>query len=243
MRKSVDIKTADGVCHAVLFTPEGSGPWPGALLYMDAVGIRPAIYAIAETVAARGYAVLVPDMYYRNAPYAIKAATVFQDPTERAKLGKLTEPLSNAEKLAADQAAYVKALTSQNEARAPFAVFGYCMGGRFALQSAGKHPEIRAALSFHGAGLASAKPDSPHLDAKAMKGRIYIGVAGIDQHFDAAEEGRLAQALREADVDHMIEIYAGAKHGFAVEGSQVYDASAAARHYERIYEVLAGMTA
>jgi carboxymethylenebutenolidase len=243
MGKTVEIKTADGVCQALLFTPEGTGPWPGALLYMDAIGIRPAIHAIADTVAGRGYAVLVPDMYYRNAPYELNPATALQDPTEKAKLQKLREPLENIEKLFADQAAYVKALTSLSDARAPYATIGYCMGGRFALQTAAAHEKICAALSFHGAGLASAKPESPHLKAASMKGRIYIGVAGIDHHFDAAEEGRLAEALRAANVDHMIEIYPGAKHGFAVEGNAVYHPQAAARHYERIYEVLAGMTA
>ena len=239
MRKTIDIHTADGVCHAVLFTPEGSGPWPGALLYMDAIGIRPAIHAIAEKVAARGYAVLVPDLYYRHAPYTLNAATVFQDPVERAKLGPMREPLETPDVLARDIATYVNALTSLGEARAPYAAFGYCMGGRIALQSAGNHGDvIRGALSFHGSGLANAKPDSPHLKTKSMKGRIYVGVAGIDRHFDAAEEGRLAQALREGDVDHMIETYPGAQHGFSIEGNLVYDAVAAAHHFERIYEVL-----
>jgi carboxymethylenebutenolidase len=119
------------------------------------------------------------------------------------------------------------------------AALGYCMGGGFALSAAGTFPErVAAAASFHGGGLATNKPDSPHLLAPRMKARIYVGAAGIDPSFTDEQEARLTRAFDEAGVNYVLERYEGAKHGFAVTGHPVYDREASERHWRTLLGLL-----
>jgi carboxymethylenebutenolidase len=111
---------------------------------------------------------------------------------------------------------------------------GYCMGGRFALTAATLGERVAAAASLHGSMLAPAQGDSPHHHFAGVRSSVYIGVAGVDPSFGAEEEGRLATALRAADVNHTIETYAGAAHGFVMDDLPVHDAAAAERHWLRI---------
>ncbi len=112
---------------------------------------------------------------------------------------------------------------------------GYCMGGARALNAAAAYPDrIRAAASFHGGNLASDADDSPHRNAAAIKARVYVGVAGVDRSFPPEQSARLAQALREAEVDHAIENYVGMAHGWAVPDHSVFDAVGADRHWKRL---------
>jgi len=114
-------------------------------------------------------------------------------------------------------------------------VVGYCMGGGFALSACGSFPDrVAAAASFHGGSLATDKPDSAHLLAPRMRARVYIGVAEIDASFSPDQQRRLERALSDAGVDYTIEIYKGAKHGFAVNGHLVYDHDASERHWQHL---------
>jgi carboxymethylenebutenolidase len=116
---------------------------------------------------------------------------------------------------------------------------GYCMGGPLALTAAGTFPErVAAAASFHGANLATDRPDSPHLLAPKMRARVYVGVAEIDPYLFPGETPRIEAALREAGVDHVLETYAGRRHGFALVGSHGYEAEAFDRHWRRLLELL-----
>ena len=121
----------------------------------------------------------------------------------------------------------------------PIGVVGYGMGGGFALSAAGMFPErVAAALSFHGGSLATDKADSAHLLAGRMRARVYVGVAEIDPSFSPEQQHRLETALSQAGVDHTIEIYKGARHGFAVTGHLVYDRDSSERHWQRLLQVL-----
>ena len=133
-----------------------------------------------------------------------------------------------------DTAAFVEALDSAG-ARGPIGTVGYCMGGARALNAAAAFPErIAAAASFHGGHLAADTPDSPASNAAKIKARVYVGVAGIDQSFPPEQSGRLAEALRRAEVDHIIENYVGMRHGWAVPDHGVFDADGAERHWRRL---------
>ncbi|GAB4150610.1 MAG: dienelactone hydrolase family protein [Sphingomonadales bacterium] len=236
----VDIATKDGVAPSHVFQPLGAGPWPAVLLYMDALGIRPAMLAMAERLADMGYFVLLPDLFYREGAYGpFDAQAMVEDPAIReqvfALLGSLTQ-----QRVMDDSAAFFDFLAKAEDARLPAGLVGYCMGGGFALRAAGLFAnQVAAAASLHGAWLATDKPDSPHLVAADIKGRVYVGVAGIDPLFPADEEGRLAAALRQAGVDHMIEIYQGAEHGFAVDGHYAFNQAAAEKHWRRLAEIFA----
>jgi carboxymethylenebutenolidase len=235
MRTPLTIATQDGTCAATLVTPDGGAKGRrGVILYMDAFGPRPALVAMAGRLAEHGYAVLVPDLFYRNAPYGpFDAKTAFTNEHSRKALMALIQGTTQA-MTARDTAAFLEALETHS-AQGPMGVVGYCMGGGRALTAAGTYPDkVAAAASFHGGGLASEAPDSPHLLAPRMKARIYVGVAGVDNSFPPEQSARLAQALREAEVDHAVENYVGKSHGWCVPDHGVYDEAGAERHWKRL---------
>ena len=139
-----------------------------------------------------------------------------------------------------DTADVLEAVSTHPSVRpGPMAAVGYCMGGGFALSAAGTFPDrVVAAASFHGGSLATDKPDSPHLLAARMRARLYIGVAGIDPTFDDEQRQRLEAALDAAGASYELEIYDGAKHGFAVNGHLAYDRDAAERHWTALLALL-----
>jgi len=233
---SVQIKTADGACPAWVFRPSGHNPLPGVVFYMDAIAMRPALHQMASMLAECGYCVLLPDLFYRFGPYGpFEGKTAFTEEKSRDQIRAMMTGTTQA-MTRSDTEVFLKCLEDHN-VTGKFGAVGYCMGGGRALTAAGAYPEnIAAAASFHGAGLASDSPDSPHLLAPQMKARVYVGVAGIDAHFTPEEEGRLAIALRAADVDHIIETYSGAKHGWAVPDHSVYDETASKRHWKKLLE-------
>lgn len=236
-KKDIEIRTADGVAKAGLFgPPQGSA---GVILYMDAFGPRSALDDMAERLADEGYLVLVPDLFYRFGAYGpFDAKTAFGDEKKRAELmgmvGGTTQAMTQS-----DTAAFIDALTEAG-ADGPLGAVGYCMGGGRALNAAAAHPgRIAAAASFHGGNLAADTPDSPANNAVKIKARVYVGVAGVDQSFPPEQSARLADALRRAEVDHIIENYVGMRHGWAVPDHSVFDPTGAERHWKRLTTLFA----
>ena len=236
--KEVEIKTSSGVCDAVLVQPEGKGKSPAVILFVDAFGLRPAMRDMAKRLAADGYVVLVPNPYYR----AAKAPGVgpnfnFADPTDRAKLTALRAPLTN-DAVAQDAATYLAFLDSQPsvDKNIKAGVFGYCMGGLMSVQSsAGVPNRIGAVASFHGGGLVTDKPDSPHLLVPKMKAQYYFGVAANDDEKQPDAKTKLAEAFQAAKLQAKIEVYDGCMHGWCVKdmppqaGKPIYDEAGAER--------------
>jgi carboxymethylenebutenolidase len=238
MKKDISIRTADGVAKAGFFRPS-SAIHAGVILYMDAFGPRPALDRMAERLAGEGYAVLVPDLFYRNAPYgSFDAKTAFSvDATAtqiRGMLSGTTQAMTQA-----DSGAFLDALTAEG-VTGPIGTVGYCMGGARALNAAASYPDrIKAAASFHGGGLAGDAPDSPHHHAAQIKARVYVGCAGVDKSFPPEQSARLAEALRAAEIDHIIENYVGMAHGWCVPDHGVYDEAGAGRHWRRLTTLFA----
>ena len=227
------ISTPDGTCSVTFATPEGAGPWPGVVVYPDAGGARAAFDELAAQLAGYGYAVLVPDVYYRDAGWApFDMANVFNDQGERARLFSMIQKVT-PDIMAADAAAFFDYLQARPEVTGEkFGTTGYCMGGRTSLVVAGRVPErVAAALSFHGGGLASEDPGSPHLLADKIQAAVYVGGAENDASFTPEQAKTLDEALTAAGVEHTIEFYEAA-HGFAVPDNAPYDAAAAKRHWD-----------
>jgi carboxymethylenebutenolidase len=233
-RLDVTINTSDGTCPASLFTPaNGAGPWPGVIFFMDGLGIRPAMWEMGQHLADTGYTVLLPDAYYRYGPYApMDPPALFADAAKRDKLMEWVGSLTRERKIT-DAAAYIEFLSARPEVKGKkFGATGYCMGGHAALTAAGAFPERFAAIaSFHGGNLAADAPDSPHQFAKAITARVYVAGAIDDPSFPEEQKARLEQALAEAKVDHVIETYEGAYHGFAVRDLPVYNPAATEHHW------------
>ena len=227
------ITTSDGTCPVTLHTPAGDGPWPGVVMYPDAGGVRPTFREMGDKLAAYGYAVLVPDIYYRDGDWApFEMATVFTDEDERRRLFSMISKVT-PDIMAADAGAFFNYLASRPEVRGEtFGTTGYCMGGRTSMVVAGRVPErVTAAMSFHGGGLATDDPGSPHLLADRIRAAVYVGGAENDASFTPEAAETLDKALTAADVEHTIEWYPAA-HGFAVPDNAPYDPAAAKRHWD-----------
>jgi carboxymethylenebutenolidase len=235
----IQIKAKDGTAPAYIFQPSGKGPWPGVLVFMDGVGIRPAMLELGERLAAHGYFVLLPDVFYRSGRYEpMDAVKLFSDPEQRKILmEKFVGPASPANVMSDTRAYLDYLLSNPNVKPGGIGTTGYCMGGLMSLTAAGTYPDaIVASASYHGGRLATDAPDSPHLLASKMKARVYVAGAIEDQGFPDDMKARLEDALTEAGVDHKIETYQ-AKHGWVFRDIPVYDAAAEERHWQTLFEL------
>ena len=236
----VEVITADGTCEAFLVHP-GEGKHPGVIFWPDAIGLRPAKQAMARRLASSGYAVLVVNQYYRNAslPLAIGFDT-FRDAEARAKIMPLIAALT-PDTLARDARAYAAFLDAQasvDTARG-LGTQGYCMGGGQAFRAAAAVPErVRAVASFHGGGLVTEAPDSPHR-IMAQTQAAFLILPGRD---DDAGQPEAKDVLREAAAaagrPAEIEVYA-ADHGWCVPDAPAYDEAEADRAWDRLLALYA----
>jgi carboxymethylenebutenolidase len=235
----IEIKTRDGNCPAYVFRPNGKGPWPAVLVFMDGVGIRPAMLELGERLATYGYFVLLPDLFYRAGPYEPMDHTIFSDPEKRKMLMEKFIGPTTPEKVMSDTRAFIDYIAAQPDVKpGPIGTTGYCMGGLMSLTAAGTYPgEIVATASYHGGRLATDAPDSPHLLAPKMKSRVYVAGAIEDQGFPDDMKERLEKALTDAHVDHTIETYP-AKHGWVFRDLPVYDEAAAERHWKSLTDLM-----
>jgi carboxymethylenebutenolidase len=216
----VVIKTPDGMCDAAFIHP-ATGASPGVLLWPDAFGLRPAMREMAKRLAAEGYAVLVPNPFYRiaKAPVVVDASTFdFNNPAERAKLGPWMGSIGAAGAAEMDAVALVAFLDAQPlvDRVRKIGTQGYCMGGPLVVRTAAAVPgRIGAGASFHGGGLVTDKPDSPHLLAPKIKARMYFGVAMNDDQKQPDAKDKLRESFAAAHVPATVEVYP-AKHGWCV---------------------------
>ena len=235
--RDVRVTTPDGTCDAAFFHPAGKGRHPGVIIFPDALGLRPAFRDMGRRLAGEGYTVLVPNPFYRTkAAPVIEGPFDFSNPADRAKLGELRKPLT-PEAVTRDGTAFVAFLDAQpaTDTRRKIGVQGYCMGGAMTVRTAAANPgRVGAGGSFHGGGLATATPDSPHLLAPRVGAELYIAVAGDDDAKDPAEKERVREAFAAAGRPAKIEVYGEARHGWCVPGSQVYKAADAERAWAEL---------
>ena len=240
----VEIKTPDGTCDAAFIHPK-TGSHPGVLIWPDAFGLRPSMREMAKRIAAEGYSVLVPNPFYRvaKAPFSDASTFSFQNPDDMAKLRPLMASVNapgNAEK---DAVAYVAFLDAQKEVNKAkkIGTQGYCMGGPLVVKTAAVLPDrIGAGASFHGGGLVTDKPDSPHLLAPKIKARMYFAVASNDDARQPDAKDKLREAFATARVPAEIEVYSGALHGWCVpdmptqNGAPIYSKPDAERAWGKL---------
>jgi len=216
----VEIKMPDGTCDAAFVHPK-SGAHPGVLLWPDAFGLRPSMRAMARRLAAEGYSVLVPNPFYRisKAPFTDASKFNFQNPDDMAKLRPLMGSVNAAGNPEKDAGAYLAFLDAQKEVdkKKKIGTQGYCMGGPLVVRTAAAFPDrVGAGASFHGGGLVTDKPESPHLLAPKIKARMYFGVAGNDDQRQPDAKVKLKEAFEAAKVPVEVELYEKALHGWCV---------------------------
>lgn len=243
--RTVEIETPDGVVDAYLTRPADDGPHRGVLFVMDAYGLRPRIEEMADRIAARGYVVLAPNVFYRAGRAPVLPMPDSTDPESRAKFMQEVRPLIGSltpERLAQDGAAYLDYLNQL--APGPVAITGYCMGARIGWRIAAAYPDRVAALGgFHAGGLATDAPDSPHRSAGHLQAEAYFGFADNDPSMTPEQIEALERALDDAGVRYRSEVYAGAAHGYTMSDTAAYDEAAAERHFTELFGLLDGALA
>ncbi|CAN7537561.1 dienelactone hydrolase family protein [Phenylobacterium sp. LjRoot164] len=240
VEKDVEIKTPDGVADAALYYPEGKGSWPAVVLWPDVVSLRPVFREMGKRLASSGYVVLVPNLYYRvkKAP-VVDGAFNFANADDRAKLAPLRASVT-PEGTDRDAVAYLAFLDAlpQTDKKKKVGTQGYCMGGPLAFRTAGAVPNrVGAVASFHGGGLFTDAPTSPHLVLPKTHAEYMVLVADNDDKQDPAAKEKLKGALDAAKLKSRVEVYEGAAHGWTVKGSQVYNEPAAEKAWAELLDL------
>jgi carboxymethylenebutenolidase len=233
--ETIEVPAGEGVADAYLARPEGAGTFPSVLFAMDAIGLRPRIAEMVEHIAAQGYVVLAPNLFYREGRAPVLPVPDLTDPDNRGEFMRAVMPLVgalDAERTAADGRAYLASLDG------PVAVVGYCMGARFALRvAADAGDRVVAAAGFHGGGLVTQDDQSPHLRAGDVRAEVVFGHAKEDRSMTAEQIATLDAALDAARVTHTTEVYDG-HHGYTMADTAAYDVAATERHWEALFGLL-----
>src|SRR4051794_38950125 len=236
IEQTLDIATEDGAMETFICHPERGGPYPAVLLLMDAPGIREELRDMARRLATVGYAVLLPNLYYRAGRDTLYGPDVLEEGSAehtrmRAVRTKMTIP-----PVMDDIAAMLAYVDGQGWARdGAVGCHGYCMSGPYALAAAARFPErVAAAASFYGTWLVSDAVESPHLSFGNVKGELYIACAEHDHLAPLPMVETLRRHFAEAGSPGEIELYPGVHHGFAFPERKIYDKPAAERHWERL---------
>ncbi len=235
----VMVKTADGSADAVLFHPAGRGAWPAVLLWPDILGLRPVFREMGRRLAAQGHTVLVPNPFYRTRRAPIVAGSFdFGDKEAVAKLLDLKATLTDA-RIDGDADAFLKFLDRQKQVdrRKGAGVQGYCFSGPFAFRTAAvRSDRIRAVASFHGGGLVTKEPNSPHLQIRRSKARFLVAIAQNDDQKQPDAKDILKATFAAAKRPAVVEVYP-ADHGWCVAGSQAYNEPSAERAWRELVKL------
>jgi carboxymethylenebutenolidase len=241
MGETIEIKTADGVADSYLSRPDDGRTHPGVLFMIDAYGLRPQIEKMVDRIAADGYVVLAPNVFYRAGRAPVVSLEGLDDPDRRGEVFGRVMPLIrelSTERIVADGAAYLGRLEEEADG-GPVAISGYCMGGRLGWRIAAAYPDRVAGLAcFHTGGLATDDEESPHLSAAAIDAELYFGFADHDRSATPAQIATVEGALRAAGKEFRSEVYADADHGYTMADTPAYDEAAAERAYKELSALL-----
>ncbi len=240
----IELPAADGTAEALLARP-ATGSGPGVLLFMDAIGLRPRIQEMGERIAGWGYVVLAPNVLYRDGTVAeIAPRRDLREPGAREEF--FAEAMPRVHGLTSDLAvpdiaAYVQTLRGlSGMAEGPIGTVGYCMGARLALRAATSHPAVVAACAgFHGGGLVTDEPDSPHAGLGSARAELVFGHADQDPSMPPEAVDALGEALLAHGLTASNEVYPGAPHGYTMSDTSAYDEAATERHFTELQALLA----
>jgi len=236
VEKDVEVKTPDGTCDAALYYPEGRGTWPAVLVWTDILGLRPVFREMGQRLASQGYVVLVPNPFYRSkrAP-VVEGSFDFNKPEDRNKVFALRNAMTDAG-IDSDAKAFLAFLDAQPQTAKgrKAGVQGYCMGGPLSFRTAAAVPNrIGAVGSFHGGGLVTKEPSSPHLLIGKTNATYVVAVAQNDDMQDPEAKNILKTTFQQTGKKATVEVYP-ANHGWCVKGGQVYNEAAAERAWDEL---------
>ena len=241
IEKEIEIRLADGTSDGVLYQPEGELRSPGAIFLTDIGGIRPATRDMARRLAAEGYCVLMPNVFYRTGrPPMFDFPRRLGEERTMKRIAELSAPVT-PEAMERDATDYVEFLATQDAVSGgSMGVVGHCFTGPMAMRVAAARPDrIAAAASFHGVRLFTDAPTSPHLVLPRIKARLYFGHAINDNSMTEEAIEKLDRALESWGGSYDSEVYEGAYHGWTAPDSPVHNEAQAERAFHKLTEMFA----
>jgi carboxymethylenebutenolidase len=233
---NLELQMPDGIAEAHV---TGSGP--GVLFYIDAIGLRPQTEGMADRIADWGYTVLAPNVLYRSGTAAETSPEGdLLAPGAREAFFKTTGPRLAAltpERVGRDVQVYLSALRERAGSTA-VGVVGYCLGARLAVRTACLDPDVVACAGFHGGGLATEDPDSPHVGLPRARAEFVFGHADQDRSMQPDAVERLGRALEDAGLTAQNEIYPEAPHGYSMNDTSMYQEAGAERSFRELEALL-----
>ena len=232
----IDIQTRAGAMESFICHPERNGPFPAVLMLMDAPGIREELYDMARRLAATGYYVVLPNLYYRagrDSKFGPGVLTVGDPERDRMRAIRTKMTIPPVMEDVADMLGF---LDQQKHVRpGPVGVHGYCMSGPYALAAAARYPgRIAAAASYYGTWLVSDAVESPHLTLGQGSAELYIACAEHDELAPLPMVDELRALFEASGARGELEVYPAVHHGFAFPGRWCFDKPGAERHWERL---------
>lgn len=234
LERDVIVTTQHGEMPCLAVSPDGQGPWPAIILYMDARGIREELRNMARRIAKAGYVCLLPDLYYRIG--LLRFDLQKRDETMITMIRAASRSFTR-EWIVSDTAAMIAFLDGDDKvAEGPMGSVGYCMGGPFITWAAAAFPSrLKASASLYGVRMVTDTPDSPHLFLQRVAGGLYYGFAEKD-HFSPPELIRdFRDALDSAGCSYALDVFVDADHGFCFPERSVYVPEDSERHWERLF--------
>jgi carboxymethylenebutenolidase len=236
IEQTVDIATKDGATTTFIAHPERDGAHPIILFFMDAPAIREELRDMARRIAAVGYYVMLPNLYYRRGVMELADLPPLPDAEARARMFDLMGSLTIPMVMDDGDALLNFADRDPAASKGKVGTLGYCMSGQYAINFAGRYPQrVGAAASVYGVQLVTDRPDSPHLMAQKAKGELYFACAEHDTYAPLEMVEALDQTVKAKNLNGEVELYPGVHHGFAFPQRAVYDKPAAERHWERLF--------
>ncbi|WP_309606430.1 dienelactone hydrolase family protein [Phenylobacterium sp.] len=237
IEQTVELATRDGATTTFIVHPEREGPHPIVLFFMDAPAIREELRDMARRIAAVGYYVMLPNLYYRRGVLELADLPALPEAEARARMFDLMSSITIPKIMADGDALLDFAGRDPAAGKGPVATLGYCMSGQYAINFAARHPDrVSAAASIYGVQLVTDQSDSPHLAAQKAKAELYFACAEHDTWAPREMVEALDQSVKANKVNAEVELYAGVHHGFAFpQRGAVYDKPAAERHWERLF--------
>jgi carboxymethylenebutenolidase len=236
LEQTIDIATKDGKTATFIVHPERDGPHPVILFFMDAPAIREELRDMARRIAAAGYYVMLPNMYYRHGVMEMADLPPLPEAEHRARMFGFMNALTMASVMDDADALLDFADRDPAAGKGPIGALGYCMSGQYAINFAARWPErVGAAASIYGVRLVTDQADSPHLAAAKALGELYFACAEHDQWAPLEMVEALDQSIKSRNLNAEVELYPGVHHGFAFPQRPVYDKPSAERHWERLF--------
>lgn len=233
----VDVETPDGAMETFICRPERGDPAPAVFLLMDAPGIREELYDMARQLATSGFAVILPNLYYRaGRDTKYDPSVLTKGSAEQVRMRAYRQHMTIPPAMTDVAALIAHAEGMEGVSADKVGVHGYCMSGPYALAAAARFPDrVAAAASFYGTWLVNEEAEeSPHATLSQAKGELYISCAEYDDLAPLDMVAKLKSLFDASGARGELEIHAGVHHGFAFPGRWCYDRPAAERHWERL---------